>query len=95
MSVSSDKEGSTTHLLAEVLIAASYQTIENPNAIDKLCIPCIGSKSTGMVRYNKSMTISTNKQKEVHADLWDPHNPPPESRSTYAAILICEYTRKT
>ena len=41
------------------------------------------------------MTPTSNKLEEVHADLWGPHNPPSQSGSTYAAILMCEHTRKT
>ncbi len=41
------------------------------------------------------MTPTTSKLEEVHADLWGPHDPPSQSGSTYAAILICEHTRKT
>lgn len=41
------------------------------------------------------MTPTTNKLEEVHADLWGPHDPPSQSGSAYAAILMCEYTRKT
>ena len=41
------------------------------------------------------MTVRTSKLKEVHADLWEPHNPPSCSGNTYSTILICEHTRKT
>ncbi len=43
---------------------------------DKLCTPCVGSESTRVVRRNKSMTPTTEKLEEVHADLWGPHDPP-------------------
>lgn len=69
--------------------------INDNDALDKLCTPCVGSKSTRVVRRNKSMTPTTNKLEEVHADLWGPHDPPSQFGSTYAAILICEHTRKT
>ncbi len=42
-SISSDKKRSPTQLLAETLVAAIHQTIENTDAIDKLCTPCIKS----------------------------------------------------
>lgn len=58
--------------------------IDNNEALDKVCIPCIGSKSTRVVRRNKSMTPTTNKLEEMHADLWGPHDPPSQSGSTYA-----------
>ena len=41
------------------------------------------------------MTPTTSKLEEVHADLWGSHHPPSQSGSTYAAILMCEHTRKT
>lgn len=68
---------------------------DNIDALDKLCAPCVGSKSTRVVRRNKSMTPTTSKLEEVHADLWGPHDPPSQSGSAYAAILMCEHTRKT
>lgn len=70
--------------------------IEDPDILDKLCTPCVGSKATRIVRRNKSMTATSNKLEEMHADhLWGPYDPPSQSRSTYAAILMCEHTRKT
>ncbi len=39
------------------------------DVLDKLCIPCVGSKSTRIIRRNKSMTPTTNKPEDVHADL--------------------------
>lgn len=65
------------------------------DVLDKLCAPCMGSKSTRTVRQNKSMTPTTSKLEEVHADLWGPHNPPSQSGSVYAGILMCEHKRKT
>lgn len=41
------------------------------------------------------MTPTTSKLEEVHADLWGLHDPPSQSGSAYAAILMCEHTRKT
>lgn len=72
------------------------QTKENDDdGIAKLCTPCVCSKSTQVVRHNKSMTPTTNKLEEVHADLWGPHDPPSQSGSVYAAIIMCEHTCKT
>ena len=68
---------------------------DDGDILDKLCTPCVGSKSTRVVRRDKSMTPTTNKLEEVHADLWGPHDPPSQSGSSYAAILMCEHTRKT
>lgn len=41
------------------------------------------------------MTPIHEKLEEVHADLWGPHDPPSRSGKVYAAILMCECTRKT
>lgn len=41
------------------------------DVLDKLCGPCVGSKSTRVVRRDKSITPTTSKLEEVHADLWD------------------------
>ncbi len=70
-----DKEKSPIQPSAETSTAIIHQTIENPDAIDKICTPCVGSKSTRVVRRNKSMTPTTTKLEEVHVDLWGPHNP--------------------
>ena len=78
--------GSTHHIKS---------SIDNNNILDKLYTPCVGSKSTRVIRRNKSMTPITHKLEEVHADLWGPHDPPSQSGSTYAAILMCKHTRKT
>lgn len=75
-------------------VAASTQA-NNLDNLDKLYMPCVGSKSTRIVRQNKSMTVTTSKLEEVHADLWGPHDPLSRSGSTYAAILMCEHTKKT
>ncbi len=63
--------------------------------LDKLCTSCMRSKSTRVVRQNKSMTAITSKLEEVHADLWGLHDPPSQSGNIYAAILMCEHTQKT
>lgn len=68
-SVSSDEKESPTQPSAETPIAVIYQTIENADGIDKLCTPCVGSRSTQVMRRNKSITTITNKLEEVHADL--------------------------
>ncbi len=64
-----DEEESPIQLSAETSTTAIHQTIENPDVIDKICIPCIGSKSTQIVRQNKSMTQTTTKLEEVHSNL--------------------------
>lgn len=45
-----DKEELPIQLSAKTSTAAIHQTIENPDVIDKIYIPCIGSKSTRVVR---------------------------------------------
>lgn len=45
------------------------QTRGDNNGIFKLCTLCIGSKSTRIVRWDKSMTPTIDKLEEVHADL--------------------------
>lgn len=76
--------------------ATLEQTKARDTAIlDKLCTSCIGSKSTQIVRNNKSMTAITNKLQKVHIDFEGLHDPPFQSRSTYATILICEHIQKT
>lgn len=62
------------------------------NILDKLCILCVENKSIQVVKKNKNMTPITSKLEEVHLDLWGPHNLPSQSGSSYAAILMCEYT---
>ena len=68
---------------------------DDSNILDKLCTPCVGSKSMRVIRRNKSMTATSKKLEEVHADLWGPHDLPSQSGSQYAAILMCEHTWKT
>ena len=41
------------------------------------------------------MTPANKKLEVVQADLWGPHNPPPRSGNVYAALIMCECTRKT
>lgn len=72
----------------------AHQTRGNGDEIAKLCAPYVSSKPTQIVKWNKSMTLTTDKLKKVHTDLWGPHNLPSQSRSVYAAILICKYIQK-
>lgn len=82
---------------AVVRAAAAHTTrpSDNNNILNKLCTPCVGSKSTRVVRQNKSMTATTSKLEKVHIDFWGPQNPPSQSGSAYAAILMCKYSKKT
>lgn len=49
--------------------AQQIKADDDDDALDKLYTQCIGSKSTRVIRKNKSMTPATRKLKEVHADL--------------------------
>lgn len=80
--------------LTLVYIALVYQT-RTKDRLDKLCKPCVRSKLTRVIRCKKSITVTTEKLEEVHADFWGPHNPPSQWGSTYGTILMCEYTKKT
>ena len=71
---------------------AAYQVSD---VLDKICAPCVGSKSTRTVRRHKCMTPTTAKLEQVHIDFWGPHNPPSQSGSIYFVILIYENTQKT
>lgn len=62
--------------------------------IDKLCDPCVGSKSNWVVR-NMTMTPVLSKFEEVYTDLWGFHNLSCQFWSVYARILICKYIQKT
>lgn len=68
---------------------------DEENILDKLYTPCIASKSTWVVRRDKNMTLTTNKLEKVYIDLWDSYNLPFQTGNSYAAILMCEHTRKT
>lgn len=48
------------------IIVAS--TCQDNDEMDKLCALCIGSKSTQVVRQNKTMTPITKKLEEVYVD---------------------------
>lgn len=89
---SDSKEPPDSLTLAHTALA--YQT-RTKDTLNKLYETCVRSKSTRVIRCNKSITATTDKLEEVHANLLGPHNPPSQQGSTYAAILICEHTRKT
>lgn len=65
------------------------------DTLNKLCKPCIRSKSSQVIKHNKDMTVITEKLKKIYVDFWGSHNPPSLSKSTYTAILICKHIRKT
>lgn len=47
-----------------------------------------------VVQRQKAMTPAEDKLKEVHVNLWGPHNPPSLSGSTYTSIFVCEKSQK-
>lgn len=74
----SDQEKLSTQLLVEIAItrAVLHQIkVEDPDALNKLCKPCAGSKLTWVVRWNKSMTTTSNKLEEVYTNFWRLHDP--------------------
>lgn len=75
-----------------IIVASAYQ---DDNEMDKLCAPYIESKSTQVMRQNKTITPTTEKLEKVHTDLWGPHNPLSQSGIVYAAIFICKHTQRT
>lgn len=68
---------------------------ETNSNFDHICGPCVGSKSTRVVIWNKSMTPTKERLEEVHADLWGPHYPASRPGNNYTAILMYEHSRKT
>ena len=74
-------------------LAASVS--ETNSDFDHICGPCVESKSTRVVIWNKSMIPTRERLEKVHADLWGLHYPASRSGNTYAAILMCEHSRKT
>lgn len=80
----------------EIAMACIIKTNNKDNDIlNKLCIPYEKSKSTWVVRHNISITVISNKLKEVQADLFGLHNQKFQLRSIYTAIFISKYTWKT
>lgn len=75
--------------------AVIQQTTNNRNILNRLCIPYIRSKSSQIVKKDKSMTATTNKLEEVYVDIWEAHKPASQSESLYVDIHICKSTRKT
>lgn len=75
-----------------IIVACQENNAENPDNLDKLYTPYMGSISTRVVRQNKSITITTSKLEEVHINLWGLHNPLSHFRNTYLTIFICKYT---
>lgn len=70
------------------------QTTSDFNILDKLYMLCIGSKSSQIIRKDKSMTANTSKLEQMHTDLWEPHKPAFKSGSSHAGIFIYKHTQK-
>lgn len=71
---SEDKEAVTNKITATTTTIRQTTETNKPNIIDKLYIPCIESKSTRVVRQNKSITAITKKFKGVYANIWELHD---------------------
>lgn len=50
-------------------VVVSQVKTEDPKILNKLCILCIESMSTRVVRRNKSITAISNRLEELHANL--------------------------
>lgn len=66
------KEPPDSLIIIHTILACPIRT---KDTLDKLCGPCIKSKLTQVIRCNKSMTVTTNKLEELHANLWGSYNP--------------------
>lgn len=86
------KEPPASLILAYTALA--YQT-KTEDILNTLCKLYVRSKSTQVIRHNKSITAMTNKLEKIHTKLCGPYNPQSQSRSTEVAILIFEYTQTT
>lgn len=87
-----DKSLTTPFGIKTTPTTVSCQTkIEDPDIFNKLCKLCVGRELTREVKWNKSMTATFNKLKEIYANLWEPNDSPLQSRNTYATILICKH----
>lgn len=64
------------HIDPSLVVYQIKEGVNEGDILDKLYTPCIGNKSTQMVRRDKSMTLRINKLEEVHIDLWGPHDLP-------------------
>lgn len=73
----------------------AHQTRKDNDRVSKLCISYVSNKMTQVIRREKSMSPTTDKLEKVYVDLWGSQNPPSQSRSVYATVLICKYTQKT
>lgn len=75
-------------------LAFINKTINNTNGIEQLYEVCIKSKHTRIVK-SKKMMPTTRGLQEVHADLWDPHDPVFITEKNYIALLLNKFTRKS
>lgn len=88
-------EHSTLREVVDPESALQIKANDDYDALDKLYTPSIGSKLIQFVWKNKSMIPTTSKLEKMYTNLWDPHDRPSQSGSTYAAIFICEHFQKT
>lgn len=76
MFIDSENVGNFENKSQIALILDTYSTqkfradiINDNNTLDKLCILCVGSKLTQVIRRNKNMIPTINKLEKVHVDL--------------------------
>lgn len=61
-SLQSNKEAPTAPVPTSIVATCQAN---DPDSLDKLCTPCVGSKSTRVLRQNKSTMVTTNKLEKV------------------------------
>lgn len=80
--------------ISKVSAKVIYQIrVKDFDILNKLCILCIGNELTHLVKSNKSMTAIISKLEKIYIDFWGPYDSLSQLRSTYTAILMCEYTK--
>ena len=79
--------------------ASEQREEDKPSALSyeagpAICEPCVASKQTRIV-HHEPMRPTTRLLERVHSDLWGPHDPPSFADSSYGAILIDDWSRKS
>ena len=64
---------------------------DNPQNV---CIPCVQSKQTRIVQHTP-MRITNRILERLHSDLWGPHDPESLGGSSYAVVLVDDYSKKS
>lgn len=63
-------------------------------SIKNLCDTCIKNKYIKIIKH-KAMTSAVQKLKEIHANLWGPHNLPFILEKSYISLLLDKYIQKS